>query len=83
MYRDGELSMVVILPKKKKNLSATTLDQALAEVRQVNLEVALPKFKITEEFPLNDVLQELGIKDAFRPGVANFSGMDHRCHKWV
>jgi serpin B len=83
MYLNHELSMVVILPKKKdslseveKSLSAKIVEQALAKARRKNLQVALPKFKMTEECRLTDQLEQMGIKDAFRPGIANFSGVE-------
>ena len=82
MYKDNEVSMVVILPKKKdglaeveKKLSAKVLEQALARVQEVRLQVALPKFKLTEGFPLAKELGGLGMKDAFDPRVADFKGM--------
>ena len=82
MYKDNDVSMVVILPKKRdgladveKNLSAKGLEQALAQVRRAVLGIAMPKFKITEEFSLPDDLKKLGMKDAFDPKGADFSGM--------
>ncbi len=82
MYKDNDLSMVVILPRKKdglaeveKKLSAKALEQALAQLQGVELHVALPKFKLTEWFALQKELNRLGMKDAFVPGAADFKGM--------
>jgi serpin B len=83
MYKDDEVSMVVILPKKKdglpeteKKLSAKALAQSLALASPTRLQVAMPMFKMTEEFSLAADLAKLGMQDAFLPGVANFTRMD-------
>ncbi len=82
MYKDNEVSMVVILPKKKdglagveEKLSAKALEHALALVRGVRLQVTLPKFKMAEEFNLRGELEKLGIQDAFLPRKADFTAM--------
>jgi serpin B len=36
----------------------------------------IPPFKFSSGFNLNNTLKNLGLTDAFTPGVANFSGMD-------
>ncbi len=40
--------------------------------------VYLPRFTIASEFRLDKALADMGMPDAFRPGVADFSGMDGR-----
>ena len=35
----------------------------------------LPKFKMESSFQLNDVLIQLGMKNAFCDGIADFSGI--------
>jgi len=42
--------------------------------RQVAL--TMPKFSYDSSFKLNETLRALGMADAFKPGVADFSGMD-------
>jgi serpin B len=81
-YKDNELSMVIILPKKagglpavEKKLSPKTLEQALAKAEVTNIHISLPKFKMTEEFSLGDDLTAMGMKEAFIAGVADFTGM--------
>ncbi len=80
MYKDNEVSMVVILPKKQdglaeleKKLSAKALAQALSAARPRQLRVALPKLKMVEGIDLGKHLDALGMKDAF--GAADFSGI--------
>ena len=36
----------------------------------------VPQFGFFSQFDLKQTLQEMGMTDAFTPGVANFSGMD-------
>ena len=46
------------------------------------VDVALPKFKITSEFGLAETLRAMGMEDAFDPRKADFSGMDGKLH-WL
>lgn len=43
--------------------------------RSRELQLYLPKFKMETTFQLNDVLQQLGVKDAFSSASADFTGM--------
>jgi serpin B len=81
-YAGEALSMVVLLPRKpqglpalEESLSARKLADWLSKLRPRTVRVALPRFKMTSEFQLNDVLQALGMRDAFIAGRADFSGM--------
>jgi serpin B len=51
-------------------------------MRNQQVDVALPKFKMSSGFMLAQVLAALGVKDAFDPERADFSGMDGRSH-WL
>jgi serpin B len=80
-YHGSEWSMVVFLPKKvdglaefEKSLNTVQLAQWLAQMKPVNVDVALPKFKMTAEFNLQQVLSALGMPTAFSR-AADFSGM--------
>jgi serpin B len=42
------------------------------------VEVTLPKFKVTSEFMLAEVLKKMGMPAAFTRGQADFSGMTTR-----
>ena len=73
-------SMVIFLPRKtdglaqfEKTLSAANLEKWLKQLSHHAVQVALPRFKVTAEFQLNNVLKEMGMKRAF--GDADFSGM--------
>ena len=39
------------------------------------MEVFLPKFKLTQQFRLNDVLLKMGASEMFIAGKADFSGI--------
>ena len=77
--------MVILLPhdthglaKLEESLTHERLQQALASVSQSQpqkVEVTLPKFKLTQQFKLNDVLANMGATDMFDELKADFSGM--------
>ncbi len=81
-YEGKDLSMVVLLPKKvdglaelEKSLTTDNLHTWLGKLHKSEVEVTLPKFQTTSEFSLKKVLGDMGMKDAFDPGKADFSGM--------
>jgi serine protease inhibitor len=81
-YEGDQLSMVILLPEAKdglaaleKQLSMENLKQWMTKIRGGDVNVWLPKFKMSSEFQLRDVLAELGMPEAFS-GKADFSGMD-------
>jgi serpin B len=82
-YKGTELSLLVLLPRKvdglpewEKRLTAATLKKWLAGLREGRVGVSLPRFECTSAIRLDQVLQDLGMPRAFRPGLADFSGMD-------
>lgn len=84
-YVGDDLSMVVLLPREteglgalEKSLAVESLDAWMAKISKQEVIVSLPKFKMTSEFDLAGVLQAMGMKDAFRPEAADFSGMTGR-----
>lgn len=81
-YVGKELSMVVFLPKKadgladfEQSLTASKLDGYLGKLREQEVIVSFPRFKMTSEFKLNDELKSLGMSDAFNEAAADFSGI--------
>lgn len=80
-YEGGDVEMVIILPRDPKDLA--TIEAAmgreqltgLLEARQdKTVRLYLPKFNITGEFSLADVLTSMGMGIAFNNN-ADFSGM--------
>jgi serpin B len=83
-YEGGDLSMVVVLPKAKdglaeleRGLSTANLEAWTSSLSRREVDVYLPKFTMTSEFQLNEVLHKMGMIDAFTE-AADFSGMNGR-----
>jgi serine protease inhibitor len=82
-YGDGDFSMVVILPSESKNNVDTIIDALdqetwrawLASFEEAEGHLQLPKFTVTYEEVLNDVLTGMGMGVAFEPATADFTGM--------
>ena len=83
-YIGRKMSMVIYLPKEINGLakleeqmtydslqkSLSSLDASMDEV-----EVFLPKFKLTQRFDLNDILSKMGAEEMFIPGKADLTGI--------
>lgn len=81
-YVGKDLSMIVLLPKKvcglaqlESALSMENLNTWMDGLREREVLVFLPKFKVTSQFSLSKTLSLMGMPDAFGP-TADFSGMD-------
>jgi len=81
-YRGDRLSMLVLLPKQKneiskleKTLTAEKLSGLIAKLRKTTVQVTFPKFKIETGYSLVPPFIKLGMKDAFGKR-SDFSGMD-------
>lgn len=81
-YGDGSLSMVVLLPKAidgvadlEAKLTFENLQQWMSMMGRRDVEVYLPRFKTTSSFQMADTLKAMGMKLAFDPNAADFSGM--------
>ncbi len=83
-YEGDRLSMLVLLPEKadgindlEEKLSPDAIARWTEGMRKQEVHVYLPRFEITAEFSLKDVLVAMGMRDAFS-GDADFSGMTGR-----
>jgi len=83
-YAGEELSMVILLPKEtdgigalEGDLTAENLATWLGRIRQREVIVSVPKFKMTSKFSLATVLASMGMPLAFSRS-ADFSGMTGR-----
>ncbi|KAL3976834.1 trafficking protein particle complex subunit 4 [Sarotherodon galilaeus] len=72
-YVGEELSMFILLPKESSDGSDPLLKVHSLETKVV---LHLPKFKLEEDYELNDPLAKLGMKDVFCAGRADLSGMN-------
>ena len=80
-YKGDELAMVVILPPKpdglravEKQLTAENLTKWLGGLKDLELDVSLPRFRMETKAELIKKLIALGMIDAF-DGNADFTGM--------
>jgi serpin B len=81
-YAGKDLALVVLLPRKvdglaalERSLTSAKLTTWLGKLHAVEVDVALPKFQLTEELQLAKTLSEMGMPNAFN-SRADFSGMD-------
>lgn len=84
-YVGGKISMIALLPYELDGLSKleeiitpemlhVSLSD-LSKVRPQEIDVIFPKFKLTEQFGLKDVLSAMGAHDMFDPSKADFTGI--------
>ncbi len=88
-YVGRQLEMLVLLPRSRdgieqleNGLTAASLSAWTSGMRNQQVDVALPKFKMSSGFNLAKALAALGVKDAFDSERADFSGMDGKSH-WL
>ncbi len=81
-YGDRDLSMVVLLPKHvgelptlEAALSAKSMNKWQARLVRQTVRVYLPKFRLTEQIELSDVLKSMGMASAFDIATADFFGI--------
>ncbi|MBA4419440.1 MAG: serpin family protein [Syntrophus sp. (in: bacteria)] len=84
-YKGKRLSMVILLPKAldgvaalEKQFTTQNLKEWLAKLdkeRDQKAMLYLPKFKFETSYDLVDPFKKMGMKNAFTPGAADFSGM--------
>jgi len=84
-YAGRHLSMIVFLPKTvdglaefEKALTTEKLADCLSSLKETEIDVTLPKFKVTAELSLKETLCALGMGLAFEKDRADFSGLDGR-----
>jgi serpin B len=83
MYRGGELSMLVILPRDRdglgqfeENLSIEDINLWRRNLTRQKVVIFLPKFRVTAAAELKKTLQNMGMVAAFEFPGANFAGFD-------
>jgi serpin B len=81
-YGDGKFCMDVILPHEGKELenclkdfSTTTFSKYINNTRRINIAVSMPRMELKFRTILNKPLAELGMRNSFISGVADFSGI--------
>ena len=81
-YQGNNLSLLIALPTKddglgqlETKLSVDVLQSWDAGLEWREVDVLLPKFKVEATFQLKEVLQRMGMPDAFDEDRANFEGI--------
>ncbi len=88
-YAGWQLSMLILLPDEGESgnvearLNADLLDNTFAEMKWGEVILTLPKFKFEWSLGLAGGLGALGMRDAFNPQAADFSGMDGKRDLYV
>ena len=81
-YGNRDLGMIVLLPDEidglgalEQKLDPESLDRWTSGLRKREVQVFLPRFKLTSQFSLSTVLAAMGMALAFDPNRADFAGM--------
>jgi serpin B len=83
-YAGYQLSMLILLPDEgafdglEAKLDAALVDSTLQALQSGQVILAMPKFKFEWSQSLAGGLNALGMREAFDPQAADFSGMDGR-----
>jgi serpin B len=80
-YQGDDLSMLILLPNHslsevEAGLSSTKISDIRAQLVRQPVQVWLPRFSMTKSKEMSDLLKELGMKSAFDPYTADFSGIN-------
>jgi serpin B len=89
-YAGGDLSMIVLLPRKveglkdlEARLTPVNIKTWTQDLKPEKVNVTLPKFKIISTFSLDNALKVLGLSVAFEPEKADFSGMNGKTNLYI
>ena len=87
-YRIPGFSMLILLPREnssftqmeylEKKLTSNTLVSWTADMRYIEVDLRMPKFRDERSYPLKGILQKLGMNAAFDMKKSDFSGMLQR-----
>lgn len=85
-YKGDELAMLVLLPRAATKdpwagFTGAKLQQLQAQMKNTNVVLSLPKFKVEARLSLAHTLSDMGMPDAFDQS-ADFSGMTSK-EKWL
>ena len=81
-YSGQELSMLLVIPDTgefetfEAKLDQPALQGILDGLARSAVTLKMPSFEMETELGLKALLQEMGLKDPFESGIADFSGVD-------
>ncbi|MDF1551068.1 MAG: serpin family protein, partial [Bacteroidales bacterium] len=78
-YENNGASMLILLPKKStenifKEVDGRYYSEIITSLEAKNVKLSIPKFKLSVNYELSDVMKNLGMKSAFSR-EADFSGI--------
>ena len=88
-YVGDRVAMLVIVPDEgtfarfEAGLSAEQIVSIRDALEQRSVNLTFPKFTFETSFSLADTLRQMGMADAFAPGLADFSGMDGKGELYI
>jgi len=85
MYNDDRLAFLAVratdgrsAPELAASLDGETIKMLASAEKTTYINVQMPKFELEYKIPLNNILREMGLTDAFDPDKCDFSGMADR-----
>lgn len=89
-YVNRKLSSVIILPAQDisidiflSNLSGQVVEEYMSMLKRETVDLSLPKFELRYEVNLNDIMQKLGMEDAFDPTNAKFGNISEEMKLFI
>ena len=83
-YADRSYAFAALLPNEgtslaeyAASLNGERLNKLFADAQTVTVHAAIPKYETEYDIEMSQVLQAMGMTDAFDPNLADFSGMGH------
>lgn len=81
-YKGGDYAFAALLPNEGvsvsdyvKSLTGTHLQELLGNAQAVTVHAAIPKFEAEYSVEMKDILQSMGMTDAFDAETADFTGI--------
>lgn len=81
-YKDGKYAFAGLLPKEGisvseyiSSLTGEKLMRLLNNSQSVPVDAAIPKFENEYDTEMSEILKDMGMTNAFDPGMADFSGL--------
>jgi serpin B len=81
-YSGNDMALVILLPRQQlglvdmeKSLSGASLSEWMGRLKPETVAVSLPRFSISAELELEDILTDLGMPLAFESKGSDFTGM--------
>lgn len=80
-YQGENMSMLILMPSRdkfedfEKSLDMNLINRITENLESQRVSLKMPKFEFESKMSLGDILSDMGMPSAFKPGIADFSGM--------